>query len=195
MTLVEDAWMYMLDSSTYLNSSQLFLHDLVDITRQNLQLKGDQLYLASLTAFQNKQTDHFEVYANLFLDLLNDLERILASNKDFLLGNWLESAKQLGKTELEKQVYEYNARNQITLWGPNGEIVDYANKQWSGIVIDYIVPRWKIYFNELESALLNNQTINNTKLRDKIFKWAELPFGTDRKVYPTEAKGLTVKIH
>jgi Alpha-N-acetylglucosaminidase (NAGLU). len=32
----------------------------------------------------------------------------------------------------EKQLYEYNARNQITLWGPRGEIVDYANKQWAG---------------------------------------------------------------
>jgi hypothetical protein len=35
----------------------------------------------------------------------------------------------------EKQLYEYNARNQITLWGPRGEIVDYANKQWAGMFI------------------------------------------------------------
>ena len=35
----------------------------------------------------------------------------------------------------EKQLYEYNARNQITLWGPHGEIVDYANKQWAGMFI------------------------------------------------------------
>ena len=37
----------------------------------------------------------------------------------------------------EKQMYEYNARNQITLWGPRGEIVDYANKQWAGMFISY----------------------------------------------------------
>lgn len=29
-------------------------------------------------------------------------------------------------------MYEYNARNQITLWGPYGEIMNYAIKQWSG---------------------------------------------------------------
>lgn len=29
-------------------------------------------------------------------------------------------------------LYEYNARNQITLWGPDGQIKDYANKQWAG---------------------------------------------------------------
>ena len=27
-----------------------------------------------------------------------------------------------------------NARNQITLWGPKGEIVDYARKQWAGLI-------------------------------------------------------------
>ena len=32
----------------------------------------------------------------------------------------------------DEKLFEYNARNQITLWGPNGEIKDYANKQWSG---------------------------------------------------------------
>ena len=31
-------------------------------------------------------------------------------------------------------LYEYNARNQITLWGPNGEIDDYAAKNWAGLI-------------------------------------------------------------
>ena len=31
-------------------------------------------------------------------------------------------------------MYEYNARNQITLWGPNGEIDDYAAKNWAGLI-------------------------------------------------------------
>ena len=29
-------------------------------------------------------------------------------------------------TEEEKLNYEFNARNQITLWGPDGQILDYA---------------------------------------------------------------------
>ena len=36
-------------------------------------------------------------------------------------------------------MFEYNARNQITLWGPNGEIVDYANKQWAGNLIYFFL--------------------------------------------------------
>jgi len=32
----------------------------------------------------------------------------------------------------EVKLLRYNALNQITLWGPIGEIVDYAAKQWAG---------------------------------------------------------------
>ena len=30
--------------------------------------------------------------------------------------------------------YEYSARNQLTLWGPTGQISDYASKSWAGLV-------------------------------------------------------------
>ena len=62
----------------------------------------------------------------VFIDLLKDMEEILSTNKNFLLGPWLESAKALATNDEEKKIYEFNARNQITLWGPNGEILDYA---------------------------------------------------------------------
>ena len=31
-----------------------------------------------------------------------------------------------GGNDEDKLQYEYNARNQITLWGPEGQIIDYA---------------------------------------------------------------------
>ena len=66
----------------------------------------------------------------VFIDLLKDMEEILSTNKNFLLGPWLESAKALATNEEEKKIYEFNARNQITLWGPNGEILDYAGNYY-----------------------------------------------------------------
>ena len=66
----------------------------------------------------------------VFIDLLKDIEEILSTNKNFLLGPWLESAKALATNDEEKKIYEFNARNQITLWGPNGEILDYAGNYY-----------------------------------------------------------------
>lgn len=56
------------------------------------------------------------------LTLLLDLNDLLATDEHFLLGRWLESAKSLATNERECQQYEYNARNQITLWGPSGNV-------------------------------------------------------------------------
>lgn len=36
-------------------------------------------------------------------------------------------------------MYIINAKNQVTLWGPNGEIKDYANKQWSGEYLKFFL--------------------------------------------------------
>lgn len=49
--------------------------------------------------------------------------------------NYVKFNLFLGNSLQEDKLYEYNARNQITLWGPKGEITDYANKQWAGDII------------------------------------------------------------
>ena len=67
--------------------------------------------------------------ALVFLDILKDLDRILATNKNFLLGPWLESAKAMATDSQERKLYEFNARNQITLWGPDGQILDYGGEK------------------------------------------------------------------
>ena len=52
------------------------------------------------------------------------MDVLLGTDPHFLLGNWLEAAKAIGTTDDEKKLYEYNARNQITLWGPTGQVTD-----------------------------------------------------------------------
>ena len=60
---------------------------------------------------------------DLMVELLEDMETLLATNENFLLGNWLKAAKSIpGASSDDQKLYQYNARNQITLWGPNGEI-------------------------------------------------------------------------
>jgi alpha-N-acetylglucosaminidase len=47
------------------------------------------------------------------------MDSLLATDRRFLLGNWLESAKSKATTADEKENFEWNARTQITLWGQN----------------------------------------------------------------------------
>ena len=56
-------------------------------------------------------------------------------NLEFLLGNWLEDAKRWGDTDAQRANLEWNARNQITLWGARDSYLrDYASKEWSGLL-------------------------------------------------------------
>ena len=36
--------------------------------------------------------------------------------------------------EKEKALYAYNARNLVTMWGPNGQIGDYSSRLWGGLI-------------------------------------------------------------
>lgn len=92
--------------------------------------------------------------------------------------------------EEERRSYEYNARNQITLWGPNGEIRDYANKQWSGVMADYFKPRWELFLNALEKSLIQGTKLNTTEINNRIFQEVERPFTFSTKLYPVESKGI-----
>ena len=61
------------------------------------------------------ELDFFQFLAGSgsFLELLDDLDGLMKTDKHFLLGPWLESAKALGTTEEQKALLEYNARIQV----------------------------------------------------------------------------------
>lgn len=132
----------------------------------------------------------YRYHADTLLELFDDLELILASGKNFLLGRWIESAKGLASNDEELRLYEYNARNQITLWGPRGEIRDYANKQWSGIAADYFKRRWNVFLDSLENVLTKGTTLNITRINERMFQEVEKPFTLSTKLYPTDEIGI-----
>ena len=44
-------------------------------------------------------------------------DELFASDEHYLLGRWLSDARALGRSDTEKQLLEWNARTQVTLWG------------------------------------------------------------------------------
>lgn len=182
-----------LNSSNQIN--ELYKYDLVDITRQMIQNKVEQLYREIVVSFEQKSLNEFKKHAKQFELLSNDLERILRTNDKFLLGNWLESAKNLATNDHEMKMYEFNAKNQITIWGPTGQVYDYAMKQWSGMISDYCWPRWKHFFDKLREAFESeSEFFNETECQRNIYKIVEEPFVNDNKLYKVKAHGDSIKI-
>ena len=72
---------------------------MIDTTRQSLQLIFDVVYQKVVDNYkQGNQTD-FNSYSKLLLDILDNMDDILSTNDNFLLGKWIDSARALGDTE------------------------------------------------------------------------------------------------
>ena len=76
------------------------------------------------------------------LGTLDDLDRVLSTDANFMLGPWIAAARAWGNTTAESDLCEWNARNQLTLWGPSGlsNVVDYATKEWGGLTPSFFKP-------------------------------------------------------
>uniref|UniRef100_A0A336LVK5 CSON005991 protein n=1 Tax=Culicoides sonorensis TaxID=179676 RepID=A0A336LVK5_CULSO len=172
----------------------LFDYDLVDLTRQYLQNMIDLQYIAIIEGHKNEKFQDVYLHSKIFLCMIQDMEEILKTNENFLLGKWLNAAKSLAATSDEAKLFEFNARNQITLWGPNGEINNYAMKQWSGIVSDYIYPRWEFFLKKLMEAMKENRCFNENAVLSHIRKKIELPFNNSTKLFSDKPEGNTFKI-
>lgn len=196
MTLIDDVLDQFLQTPVdSIIDNDLYKHDLIDVTRQFIQNKIELLYPRIKVAFTAKDLVEVQKLRQIFEEMLIDLDDALQTSEQFLLGKWLTSAKSLATTQLEELQYEYNARNQITIWGPNGEIVDYAVKQWASVVRDYCLPRWQLFFSELEQSIKkNNGKFSDSKCRQKIFREVEEPFTVANKEYPSEAQGDAIEI-
>ncbi|XP_046631090.1 alpha-N-acetylglucosaminidase-like isoform X2 [Daphnia pulicaria] len=166
-----------------LSNASNFRHDMVDLTRQSMQEIFHLLYSKLLEVYLEKNSTAIEGIAYKMINLLQDLDELLQTGKKFLLGKWIADAKSWGTTEGEKLQYEWNARNQITLWGPRGEIRDYAAKQWAGVVADYYKPRWEVFIREMQMSLDENRAFNKKAYETLVFTAVEEPFTTSTKHY------------
>jgi len=163
---------YFNKASRQLKNSDGFKYDLIDLTRQVLANYADTLQIQFALAYKNKNIEAFQQNSESFLKVIDDLDLLLSSRQDFLLGKWLNTARKLGTTESEKDLYEENARNQITLWGDKeSPLHDYACKQWSGLLIDFYKPRWKAYIESLTLNLIDKAVFNQKAFDDKIKEW------------------------
>ena len=159
-----------------------FRYDLVDITREALHLLVIPVYHDLVRAYNAKSAQVAQIGIKL-LTMFDDLDKILQTNKKFLLGCWLDSAKAMGTTPEEVKLYEYNARLQITLWGSTGRINDYANKMWSGLVKGYYKQRWKLFIEELVLAVRQKVKLDNNEFAKRLLE-RETAWTQGREEYP-----------
>ncbi|WP_169305639.1 alpha-N-acetylglucosaminidase [Sphingobacterium alkalisoli] len=163
------AWDEMLKAADELGAKHTFQYDVVDIARQCLADLSLLLHQEISIAYKSKDRDALQKAGEQFIDLMEDLDDLLATREEFLLGKWLTDARKWGNHEEEENRYEQAARTLITVWGPvtpNALFFDYSNRQWSGLIKGFYLPRWKMFIDYLLEQPENpNKRYHERKLR------------------------------
>lgn len=166
------AWNNLIAAADRLGSSEGYRYDIVDLTRQVMVNYADTLQKAFAADYKRGDYQKFELHSRAFLEVINDVDELLNTHKDFLLGRWINSAREMGDTPEEKALYEFNARNLITLWGDKNSVLnDYACKQWSGLLRDFYKPRWEAYFSFIKNSIDKGIPINDKQFTEQIKNW------------------------
>ena len=180
------AWDYFIKAIPACQNSDGFQYDLVDVTRQVLVNYAMPLQQQIARDYQTNDKAAFDKHSKEFLELIDDVDMLLASRQDFLLGPWIANARSWGVDEKEKALYEQNARDLITLWGgPDCELHEYSNRYWSGLLTDFYKPRWQQFFADVK---INWGSFNQADFDKKIKQW-EWKWVTARKDFPVKAQG------
>lgn len=174
-----------------------FEYDLVDVTRQALQYRAEQLYL-KLLIDRSGSIKTLNSTKSMFLDAMTDMSLILAESEHFSAMKWIEGARSWAVDPNDRKLYELNAKNQITLWGPKGEISDYACKQWAEMFKYYYIPRWSTFLDAYVNAKQKSLPWNEKDAQNYVRKTVEEKFVTQpiEKMQPSgNLRALAVKLY
>ena len=174
----------------------------IDLIWVGRQLLGDLFLIEKQAvdkAYQQKDKNAFFAHSDVLYEILSDLDNLNSHHPHATLDNWLQQARDLGKSPQVKDYYEMNARRLITTWG--GSLNDYACRNWNGLMWDYYAKRWENYLRELSVAVFSGKDFDEGHFRaitDKFQeKWAtsteEVIKGTSEQDILTHCRQLREK--
>jgi hypothetical protein len=187
------AWKLFLDAAPVAAKSDTFEYDLVSVTRQTLANYSADLHQQALKAYRAKDRSAVQTAKRGMLELISDLDRLLATRSEYLLGNWRENARRWGATGSEKDRLEWNARRVITMWGETTAIRDYSRRQWSGMLTGFYLQRWQKFFQALDDALASGKAFDQKTFDLALQEW-ERRWADQHESYRTRPRGNVLSI-
>lgn len=201
------AWQELLAAAPVVGRVDPYGYDVVDVGRQALADLSVPVQRELAAAWLSRDQARFAAAKARFLELGADLDRLLATRREFLLGPWLADARRWGRTPAEADLCERNARQLITVWGPNSPkayLFEYACRQWSGLISGFYLARWRMFFDYLATqppGMRDDQVARGMNRPDndanafyrQLSHW-EYAWCEGHESYPTAPQGDSVEV-
>ena len=172
--IMDHAWRQMLEIPS---TRYEYRYDLVNLGRQALGDYFDMLKDSLELAWNARDAVRARAIKAEMSQVFDDMDALLACVPEMNLQSWNEAARRWGKTPAEKDYYEKCARTILTIWGNSTNLVDYANRQWAGLVKSYYKPRWMMFCDDIiagiEDGRLASEKNFDARLRYHEINWTE----------------------
>jgi alpha-N-acetylglucosaminidase len=153
-----DAIAEMLKASPVAQAADGYRYDLVNLVRQLLAYDSDNTNARMMAAYRRHDLEAFRTESARLLTLSRDVDTLVGTRHEYLLGPWIRDARAWGSTPTDQDYYEKSARQILTTWGVPGDgLTDYARRQWNGMLATYYLPRWDEFIKRLDASLSTNQ--------------------------------------
>jgi alpha-N-acetylglucosaminidase len=199
VSLLASALDSLLSAAPALGGNDAYQYDVVNLTRQALGQLALPLVNDVENAYQRKDIADLTAAEGRVTELLADLERLVGTREEFLLGRWIADAKRWGKTDAERRLYEWNARNLITMWGTkctegqNDDLNLYAYKEWQGMFSSYFLPRWQEFFRRLNQSVMSGVPFDRAPFAMDMCEW-EKKWSRSTDPFPLAPRGDPVVV-
>lgn len=129
----------------------LFVLDLVDAARHLASLRIDDKLQAAVAAYRRGDGAAGDRARADIQALALQIDALLGVQPE-TLATWIDDARAYGDTPADAAAYVANAKAQVTVWGGEGNLNDYASKAWQGLYRDFYLPRWSRFLDALKAA-------------------------------------------
>ena len=185
-----NAWALLMEDES---DTDNYRYDIVNIARQVLSdwfmLERD----AFTDAYRRVNYKEMSIHKQRMLEVLDDLDELLSSRREFSLEDWIYTARKLGEDDALKDYYEGNARKLISVWGDSYHLTDYANRSLSGMTSSYYKVRWEMFFDEIDKVMASGNEFDQKAFDAKIWDFECAWADANHKIeYPQETDELQV---
>ncbi|MGZ5566105.1 MAG: alpha-N-acetylglucosaminidase, partial [Limisphaerales bacterium] len=188
-----EAWEHLLRAAPASADSDAYRFDLVNVTRQTLADYSSELQAQAAKAWDAKDRSALKRASSQMLELIGDVDTLLATRSEFLLGTWLQKARGWGEGKAEKDRMEWNARRVITMWGGKTRVRDYSRRQWSGMLSGFYLPRWQKFFTAADATLAAGTKFDTAAFDRELQDW-ERAWADEHTAYATTPRGDSLEV-
>lgn len=169
-----DALVLLENDYDLLKDSPGYLYDLQELMRQHVSNFALSSVNKMTDAFEKKNLEEFQTQKNNILSAFDLAIQIQQIDADQMIGQWIGRAQDWGARydDFSMDSLTMNAKALITTWiGPSSGIVEYATRNYDGLLRDVYKPEWSAFLDHLEKQLKNEATSYSLNHTDNLWQW------------------------